>query len=232
MTFILHIYASGRFIWRKELDECFSYVHKDFFTSLEAAMDAAILEMKRFGEKCKHLEYLWRSWLTSIWIALPTLLADEEERATTRYINITTIATFFSSVAATTLQFTVGQSSSGSSDSLRGVVNLFWFLSLIFSVSAGVNSLLGMTWRKSSVYVTRHSCGLKNTNPLFRYYARTPPKLILLWLDKAPVIFLIVAAVTFIIGLNLFVYQSVQVSLQIYCFRDLLEALFSPSMWH
>lgn len=58
MTFILHIYASGRFIWRKELDECFSYVHKDFFTSLEAAMDAAILELKRFGEKCKHLEYL------------------------------------------------------------------------------------------------------------------------------------------------------------------------------
>lgn len=161
MTFILHIYASGRFIWRKELDECFSYVHKDFFTSLEAAMDAAILELKRFGEKCKHLEYLWRSWLTSIWIALPTLLADKEERATTRYINITTIATFFSSVAATTLQFTFGQSSSGSSDYLRGVVNLFWFLSLIFSVSAGVNSLLGMTWRKSSVYVTRHSCGLK-----------------------------------------------------------------------
>lgn len=63
---------------------------------------------------------------------------------------MTTIATFFSSVTATTLQFSFQQTKSG----LGGAVNLFWFISLVFSVASGVNSLLGMTWRKSSMYVS------------------------------------------------------------------------------
>ena len=81
--------------------------------------------------------------------ALPTFLADEKERATTRYINITTIATFFSSVTATTIQFSLPSSNTP----MGSVVNLFWYLSLVFSVSSGISSLLGLTWRKSSMYV-------------------------------------------------------------------------------
>lgn len=47
---------------------------------------------------------------------------------------------------------------------------------------------------------------------VFSYNApREPPKLIRLWLDKAPMVFLIVAAATFVIGLNLFAYLSLQV---------------------
>lgn len=38
-----------------------------------------------------------------------------------------------------------------------------------------------------------------------------PPKLIRLWLDKAPMVFLIVSAATFVIGLNLFAFLSLQV---------------------
>ena len=75
-------------------------------------------------------------------------LAEEKERATTRYVNITTIATFFSSVTATTLQMTI---SSPTPSVLWNVVNFFWFISLVFSVSSGVSSLLGMTWRKSAM---------------------------------------------------------------------------------
>ena len=82
-------------------------------------------------------------------VALPQFLADEKERATTRYVNITTIATFFSSVTATTLQMSISNLSSD----LLNIVNFFWFLSLVFSVSSGVSSLLGMTWRKSSMWV-------------------------------------------------------------------------------
>lgn len=40
---------------------------------------------------------------------------------------------------------------------------------------------------------------------------RIPPKFIHLWLDKAPMIFLIIAAVAFVIGLNLFAHLSLQV---------------------
>ena len=74
-------------------------------------------------------------------------LADEKERATTRYVNITTIATFFSSVTATALQMSISFTPSVLGDT----VNFFWFTSLVFSVSSGVCSLLGMTWRKSSM---------------------------------------------------------------------------------
>ena len=77
-------------------------------------------------------------------------LTDEKERATTRYVNITTIATFFSSVTATTLQMSISFTHS----TLWDVVNFFWFISLVFSVSSGVSSLLGMTWRKSSMWAS------------------------------------------------------------------------------
>ena len=82
--------------------------------------------------------------------ALPMFLADEKERATTRYLNITTIATFFSSVTATALQTSL---SINAGSAVWDVVNLFWFISLVFSVSSGVSSLLGMTWRKSKMWV-------------------------------------------------------------------------------
>ena len=77
-------------------------------------------------------------------------LADEKERATTRYLNITTIATFFSSVTVTALQTSL---SINAGSAVWDAVNLFWFISLVFSVSSGVSSLLGMTWRKSKMWV-------------------------------------------------------------------------------
>lgn len=76
---------------------------------------------------------------------------EEEERATTRYLTLTTIATFFSSITATTLQL----SFQGEGSRLSGVVNFFWLISLLFSVSSGINSFLGMLWRKSALYVPK-----------------------------------------------------------------------------
>lgn len=73
----------------------------------------------------------------------PAFVKDEEERDTTFYLALTTIATFFSSVTATTIQF----------NNTSNAANLLWFISLVFSVSSGVNSLLSMIWRKSHVYV-------------------------------------------------------------------------------
>ena len=122
-------------------------------------------------------------------------------------MNITTIATFFSSVTATTLQMSISDSPSG----LLNVVNFFWFLSLVFSVSSGVSSLLGMTWRKSSMWVNYYPDQTHLPMDPIRYYTINPPWLIKLWLDKAPMIFLIVSALMFIAGLNLFAYLSSQV---------------------
>lgn len=140
------------------------------------------------------------------------------EAATTRYVSITTIATFFSSVTATTLQISITQSHSA----FGGVVNLFWFLSLIFSVSSGVSSLLGLTWRKSSMCVIIVTYVLLSSIcHLSRYGSPVPPpKFIIMWLDSAPMIFLVIAAAAFIIGLNLLAYLTLQVCYQIYSVAD------------
>lgn len=37
-------------------------------------------------------------------------------------------------------------------NSLGDAVNGFWFTSLVFSISAAVNSLLGLTWMQAVLY--------------------------------------------------------------------------------
>ena len=143
-----------------------------------------------------------------ILIALPMFLAEEKERATTRYVNITTIATFFSSVTATTLQMTI---SSPTPSVLWNVVNFSWFISLVFSVSSVVSSLLGMTWRKSSMWASHYPARMHLPIDPNRYDTASPPRPIRMWFDKAPIVFLIIYALMFIIGLNLFAYLSSQV---------------------
>lgn len=64
-----------------------------------------------------------------------------------QYLNLTTVATFLSSVTATTLQITAGDPIS----TLDTLINTLWFLSLVFSTASAVYSLLIMTWRQSSV---------------------------------------------------------------------------------
>ena len=132
-------------------------------------------------------------------------------------MNITTIATFFSSVTATTLQMSISDNPSD----LLNVVNFFWFLSLVFSVSSGVSSLLGMTWRKSSMWANYNPDRMHILIDQVRYDTIVPPWPVKLWLDKAPMIFLIVSALMFIVGLNLFAYLSSQVRvplvLRMYC---------------
>lgn len=174
LTFHGHllITSSAGFIHCEEFVECMEYFCDDLFPQLEKAMvgpDTATSannstniragtvseELKTSVERCKQCLPMcgWRPFSPKLSPALPDFLADEKDRDTTRYINITTIATFFSSVTATTLQFTYAQPDAESSSTLRGIVNFFWFLSLVFSVSSGVCSLLGVTWRRSSVYV-------------------------------------------------------------------------------
>lgn len=110
-------------------------------------------ELKTFGDRSKFFLLIYIYIYDKLMhigfsnVVLPSLLAEEKERATTQYVNITAIATLFSSVTATTLQFSFMQGDSA----LGGAVNLFWFLSLVFSVSSAVSSMLGMTWRKSSM---------------------------------------------------------------------------------
>lgn len=148
-----------------------------------------------------------RTILTSYQV-LPSFLAEEKERDTTQYANITTIATFFSSVTATTLQISYSLPSS----KLLEVTNLFWFISLVFSISSGVSSLLGLMWRKSSMYVFYMFASRSTLSTwISSYHTNLPPTPIRWWLEKAPIVFLIIAALVFTVGLNLLTFLSSEV---------------------
>ncbi|KAL5485517.1 hypothetical protein ACEPAI_8159 [Sanghuangporus weigelae] len=97
-----------------------------------------------------------------------------------RYLNLTTVATFLSSVTVSTLQITADDGVS----SLASVTNTLWLISLVFSTASAVYSLLMMTWRQSSV------CQPNLALPSF----------LDLWFRNGPMYALIVAVMTFSIG--------------------------------
>ena len=58
-------------------------------------------------------------------------------------LNLSTISTFFSGVTATTAQYSYDRNTT----TLDWMTNLLFFGSLILSISAAINSLLGFTWK-------------------------------------------------------------------------------------
>lgn len=68
-----------------------------------------------------------------------------QKHASQNLLNLSTVATFFSAVTATTMQFSFDTTDS----KLANAVNSFWFTSLVFSIGAAVNSLLGVTWKQA-----------------------------------------------------------------------------------
>lgn len=83
---------------------------------------------------------------------VPMITTTQQNQAST-YLIMTTIATFFSGVTATTLQFTFNQTTAA----IDNIVNALLFSSLIFSIASAVNSLLIMSWKRSFMYVVPFS---------------------------------------------------------------------------
>ena len=80
---------------------------------------------------------------------IPTVRSSQKHSASVLE-NLSTIATLFSGVTATMLQFSW---SPPQPTTLFAAVNVFWFTSLVFSISAAVNSLLGLTWTQAFLFV-------------------------------------------------------------------------------
>ena len=129
--------------------ELFRYLLEQLLDGIDVKMSQVEIELQDLGQRGLNNSLLIvnGSLLITSLLALSQFLSDERERAATQYLNITTIATFLSSITATMLQMSITFPTS----SLAGTVNFFWFLSLVFSISSGMSSLLGLTWRKSSM---------------------------------------------------------------------------------
>ncbi|KAG6908172.1 hypothetical protein DXG01_005872 [Tephrocybe rancida] len=143
-------------------------------------------------EMGNHIEAFGSALSVFVEIGVPTIRFAQQHGAT-HLVNLSTIAIFFSAVTATTLQF----SFSLPRNTVPDAVNCFWFASLVFSVSAAVNSLVGLTWKQA----------------MYRSPFHHVPWWILVWIKRSPLVFLIVSAACFSVGLCCFAYASNQAPL-------------------
>ncbi|KAG9009637.1 hypothetical protein FRB90_008228 [Tulasnella sp. 427] len=119
-----------------------------------------------------------------------TALKEAQDRAKEQLLNMSTVATFFSGVAATTFSYTAGEEHS----ILDQMVRALWVSSLILSIASAINSQLAMHWRAA----------------MYRSPRSALPMWTSLCLDHTPLLFLVAAVLTFSVGLVGYTYSSSQ----------------------
>ncbi|KAI3605223.1 catabolite degradation [Moniliophthora roreri] len=140
------------------------------------------------AEMGDHIDNITTTLAMFIEVGVPTIRFAQKHGAT-NLLNLSTVATFFSAVTATTLQFSFEDTSP-----LGSAVNSFWFLSLVFSIGAAVNSLLGLTWKQA----------------MYRSPGHRVPWWVLIWIKRSPLVFLVLSVMCFSVGLCVFAYSSDQ----------------------
>ncbi|KAJ6531785.1 hypothetical protein B0H19DRAFT_1188575 [Mycena capillaripes] len=111
-----------------------------------------------------------------------------QKHSTQILLNSATIATFFSAVTVTTIQYSFNNVTTP----LQIAVNTLWFSSLVLSVSSAINSLLAMTWRQA-IYSTPQ---------------RRVPWWVRMWFKQTPIILLSLSVLSFLAGLLCFVFLT------------------------
>ncbi|KAI6043946.1 WD40-repeat-containing domain protein [Pisolithus marmoratus] len=136
-----------------------------------------------------HIDRITNTLRMFIEVGVPTIRCAQQHAAS-NLLTLSTVATFFSGVTATTLQ----NSSNSTSTGLGRGVNAFWFSSLVFSIAAAVNSLIGLSWRMA----------------MYRSPGHRVPWWVLIWIHRSPLVFLVMSVACFSVGLVLFTYATNQ----------------------
>ncbi|PAV18424.1 WD40 domain containing protein [Pyrrhoderma noxium] len=157
----------------REIDFAGNYIEREVLDPLFTAFEAFLVELRdRVGEEV-------------------AMIRRTQDISSQRYLNLTTVATFLSSVTATTLQITAGDQQSV----LSIIMNTMWFTSLVFSTASAVYSLLIMTWSRSPVRQ-------------FDSYLSPIPSWLTATLRNGPVFTLIASVVAFSVGLCILAFQT------------------------
>ncbi|KAF8146964.1 hypothetical protein K438DRAFT_1944325 [Mycena galopus ATCC 62051] len=141
------------------------------------------------AEMGEHIDIITSTLVMFVEVGVPTIRFGQRHK-TDNLLNLSTVATFFSAVTATTLQFSFNILGTP----LRDAVNCFWFASLVFSIAAAVNSLLGLTWKQA----------------MYRSPGHRVPWWVLIWIKRSPLVFLVMSVACFSVGLVLFAFASGQ----------------------
>ncbi|KAK7044558.1 catabolite degradation [Favolaschia claudopus] len=144
-------------------------------------------------EMGEHLDSINSTLAMFVEVGVPTIRFGQKHKTdnlVSFLLNLSTVATFFSAVTATTLQFSFELVE----NPIQHAVNGFWFSSLVFSIAAAVNSLVGLTWKQA----------------MYRSPGHRVPWWVLIWIKRSPLVFLVLSVACFSIGLCLFAYASGQ----------------------
>ncbi|KAJ1311844.1 hypothetical protein OPQ81_010305 [Rhizoctonia solani] len=136
-----------------------------------------------------HMESMMDSLNTFIDVGVPTIRFSQKHTATGLQ-NLSTVATFFSGVTATTLQF----SFEAHGDAIQNLVNGLWISSLVFSIASAINSQLAYHWRAA----------------MYRSPRCYVPWWVSIWITRTPLFFLVGSVIAFSAGLCVFTYSSQQ----------------------
>ncbi|KAH8828264.1 quinon protein alcohol dehydrogenase-like superfamily [Flagelloscypha sp. PMI_526] len=134
-----------------------------------------------------HIDHITTTLSTFVEVGVPTIRFAQKHGAE-NLLNLSTVSTFFSGITATAVQ------ESSELEWLAILVNCFWFASMVFSISAAVNSLLGLTWKQA----------------MYRSPRDRVPWWVLIWIKRSPLVFLVLSVACFSIGLCCFAYASNQ----------------------
>ncbi|KAF5368873.1 hypothetical protein D9758_002838 [Tetrapyrgos nigripes] len=124
------------------------------------------------SEMGEHIDSITNTLSMFIEVGVPTIRFAQKHGAM-NLLNLSTVATFFSAVTATTLQFSFDKTITP----VDHAVNSFWFMSLVFSIAAAVNSLLGLTWKQA----------------MYRSPGHRVPWWVLIWIKRSPLVFLVMS---------------------------------------
>ncbi|KAG8973991.1 hypothetical protein FRC05_008048 [Tulasnella sp. 425] len=130
-------------------------------------------------------------------------------------LNLSSVAAFFSGIAATTIQYIIDKIDTR----LQQVVVTLWIASIIFGIGAAVNSQLAYQWRAA----------------MYRSPQSAIPGFASFWLTRTPLVFLALSIIAFSAGLLCYAYSSFQGTLVTACttvFTCLASlAPFSVAVW-
>ncbi|CAE7180293.1 unnamed protein product [Rhizoctonia solani] len=137
----------------------------------------------------EHMESMMDSLNTFIDVGVPTIRFSQKHTATGLQ-NLSTVATFFSGVTATTLQFSFESTTTVP----QNIVNGLWISSLVFSIASAINSQLAYHWRAA----------------MYRSPRCYVPWWVSIWITRTPLFFLVGSVIAFSAGLCVFTYSSSQ----------------------
>ncbi|EUC53566.1 WD repeat protein, putative [Rhizoctonia solani AG-3 Rhs1AP] len=136
-----------------------------------------------------HMESMNEALKNFVEVGVPTIRHAQTHTANgLQYLSA--VATFFSGVTATKIQYSFDQTGTPLAD----LVNALWIISLIFSIASAINSQLAYHWRAA----------------IYRSPRSYVPWWVSIWIKRSPLFFLIGSVIAFSIGLCVFTYSSRQ----------------------